>query len=330
MTRQLPWMLLFLLASPAFAQAPSPILANDNRTPAGTLRSGVLTVQLAARSGRWYPEADDGPSLQVQAHRTRMVRRTKRHLCGHTVHSGGPMNAKLLTEGIGTFFLVLTVGLTVLAGVDAAPLAIGAVLMVMVYMGGHVSGAHYNPAVTLAVLLRGKIDTTVALAYMVVQLIAAMAAAAVTSLLMGNVLVPAPSVSAAPLQVILVEVLFTFALCLVVLNVATSRKTDGNSHYGLAIGFTVMVGAYAGGGISGGAFNPAVGAGPALVSALMGQGLSAAVVYYLIGPFLGGALAALAFRVQQPEEFVPAPAPLAISVPGLATEEAERKAVPPA
>jgi aquaporin Z len=94
-------------------------------------------------------------------------------------------------------------------------------------------------------------------------------------------------------------VLFTFALALVVLNVATSRHTKGNSYYGLAIGFTVMAGAFAGGGISGGAFNPAVGTGPTIVRALMGDGTWSALWLYLVGPFAGGALAAMVFKIQE-------------------------------
>ncbi|MDH4132259.1 MAG: aquaporin, partial [Gemmatimonadota bacterium] len=97
------------------------------------------------------------------------------------------------------------------------------------------------------------------------------------------------------------EVLFTFALCLVVLNVATSKKTSGNSYYGLAIGFTVVVGAFAGGGVSGGAYNPAVGLGLNLVHGMVaGAGMGHAWLY-LVGPLLGGALAATVFKVQEAE-----------------------------
>ena len=171
------------------------------------------------------------------------------------------MTGKLLTEGVGTFFLVLTIGLTVLGGLPWAPVAIGSALMVMVYMGGHISGAHYNPAVTLAVLLRGKILGREAGAYMLAQLIGALLAAIAVALLREESLVVAPGAGASALQVLLVEVLFTTALALVVLNVATSPRTEGNSYYGVAIGFTVLIGAASGGDISGGAFNPAVGLG---------------------------------------------------------------------
>jgi aquaporin Z len=102
----------------------------------------------------------------------------------------------------------------------------------------------------------------------------------------------------------LIEILFTFALCLVVLNTATSSGTKGNSFFGLAIGFTVMVGAYAGGAISGGAFNPAVGIGPNLVKGLMGGDPAAMsnIVLHVAGPLAGGILAAIVFKMQESAE----------------------------
>lgn len=204
-----------------------------------------------------------------------------------------------LTEFIGTFFLVLTIGLTVLGGTPLAPLAIGVSLMIMVYMGGHVSGAHYNPAVTLAVTLRGKLAAKEILPYWSAQVAGALAAAMVTRSITGQTFSPAPAASVPPLAALLVEFLFTFALALVVLNVGAAKANAGNSFYGIAIGFTVMAGAFAGGGVSGGAFNPAVGAGPILVQALLGGGTFANLWLYLVGPFVGGALAAAAFRVQE-------------------------------
>jgi hypothetical protein len=122
---------------------------------------------------------------------------------------------KLLTEFIGTFFLVLTVGLTVLNGTPAAPLAIGSALMVMVYMGGHISGGHYNPAVTLSVLLRGAMERRDVVPYWVAQVAGALAAAAIVQVVTGSTFAPAPGVDSSTLAAVLVEVLFTFALCLV-------------------------------------------------------------------------------------------------------------------
>jgi aquaporin Z len=211
------------------------------------------------------------------------------------------MTRKLVTEAIGTFFLVLTIGLTVTAGLPLAPVAIGSVLMVMVYMGGAISGAHYNPAVTVALLIRGKVTAAEAVAYAVAQVAGAALAAFTVYWLAGKTFMPAPAPTASMAQILAVEVLFTFALALVVLNVATARETEGNSYFGLAIGFTVLAGAFAGGPISGGAFNPAVGLGPALVEALVGGQPVGQVLYYIVGPIVGAALAAGVFALQHPE-----------------------------
>src|ERR1019366_8277551 len=161
---------------------------------------------------------------------------------------------KFLVEFIGTFFLVFTVGSTVIApgAGSLAPLAIGSALMVMVFAGGHISGGHYNPAVTLAVWIRGKCETRDVVPYWVAQIAAAFVAAwIVHKIKMQGAATPLAFGSWKPAFV--AEFLFTFALCWVVLNVATSRGTAGNSFYGLAIGMTVMTGAFAVGGVSGGA-----------------------------------------------------------------------------
>lgn len=205
---------------------------------------------------------------------------------------------KYLVEFIGTFFLVLTIGLVVLEpGAGAmAPIAIGSVLMVMVYAGGHVSGAHYNPAVTLAVWMRGRCPMEDVLPYVVAQLLGSAAAAAVVLFMKSN-----PPVQAANpdiLRALLAEFLFTFALCFVILNVATSRNTSGNSYFGLAIGFTVLAGAYAVGAVSGGAFNPAVAVG----ITVLGLSSIGHIWIFLVGNFAGGAVAALAFRVINPDD----------------------------
>jgi aquaporin Z len=204
-----------------------------------------------------------------------------------------------LTEAIGTFFLVLTIGLTVVQGTPFAPLAIGLTLMVMVYMGGHVSGAHYNPAVSVALVVRGALPGNRLIPYIVSQLAGAIAAAAVVRLLLGETFAPAPGIGVEVLPALLVEILFTFALALVIMNVATSKKTVGNSYYGLAIGLTVTAGAFAGGGISGGAFNPAVGTGPTLIHALFGGGSWSALWIYWVGPIAGAALATVVFKLQE-------------------------------
>ncbi|HEX5830241.1 MAG TPA: aquaporin [Gemmatimonadaceae bacterium] len=210
-----------------------------------------------------------------------------------------------LTELVGTFFLVLTIGLTVLGGTEFAPLAIGSALMVMVYMGGHISGGHYNPAVTLAVYLRGKLPAREVLPYWIAQLVGAMLAALSVFVITERTFQPMPGAGVSMGDALFVEFLFTFALALVVLNSATATKTEGNSFYGLAIGITVMVGAFAGGAISGGAFNPAVGVGPALVSVMLGDGSLAPVWLYIVAPLLGGAVAAAMFRLQNPHDVAP-------------------------
>ena len=205
----------------------------------------------------------------------------------------------LVTEFIGTFFLVFTVCLTVTGEVPMAPLAIGCSLMVMVYMGGHISGGHYNPAVSLAVLLRGKMPGKDFIPYVVAQVLGAIVAAYLSSLIFGRTIPIAPSANASVVAALLVEILFTFALALVVLNVATHPDVKGNSFYGLAIGFTIVVAAFAGGGISGGAFNPAVGTGITVIHALLGGGSFASWWLYLVGPFVGGALAAVVYKIQE-------------------------------
>jgi len=204
---------------------------------------------------------------------------------------------KYIVEFIGTFFLVLTVGCNVLGGNPLAPLAIGSVLMVMIYAGGHISGGHFNPAVTLAVTVRGKCSIADAIPYMVFQMIGGVAAAFTAKFLYAEAAAKAieaatkaPAIATGPAFV--AELLFTFALAWVVLNAATSKDTANNSNYGLAIGFTVVVGAFSVGSISGGAFNPAVAVGAALMS-LISWGN---IWIHLSADFLGGLIAAIAFK----------------------------------
>ncbi len=205
--------------------------------------------------------------------------------------------SKYATEFIGAFFLVLVIGLAGVQDVAPAPLAIGAALAVLVYMGGHTSGAHYNPAVSVAVLLRGKLHRRDLAPYVVAQVTGSLAAATTVRLLVGEFMVVAPDPAASLAAALAAEVLFTFALALVILNVATSPRSEGNSHYGLAIGATVMVGAFSVGGLSGGAFNPAVGTGPILV-ALAGGGSLDHLWLYWAGPLVGAALAVPVYRLQ--------------------------------
>lgn len=203
------------------------------------------------------------------------------------------MTRKAIVEAIGTFFLVLTVASVVIEpGAGAlAPLAIGSALMVMVYAGGHISGGHYNPAVTLGVFLRGRATATDLAVYWVAQLVGAALAVFAFQALRGGAYDVVP-LQLATVPAFLAEFLFTFALVYVVLNVATARGNEGNSHYGLAIGFTVLIGAYSVGGISGGAFNPAVAVGITMLG-IAGLG---SLWLYLVANLLGGAAAGLLFN----------------------------------
>lgn len=208
--------------------------------------------------------------------------------------------SEYLTEVIGTFFLVLTIGLTAVSGTPLAPLAIGTTLMALVYMGGHVSGAHYNPAISVAFLIRGVFPARQLLPYVAAQLAGATLAALTVEIVTGSTFAPAPGPGVGAGAALLVEVLFTFSLALVILNVASSKHTEGNQYYGLAIGVTIIGAAFAGGGISGGAYNPAVGFGPTLVHATMGGGSWAPLWLHVVGPMVGAVLAAFAFRIQEP------------------------------
>jgi aquaporin Z len=205
---------------------------------------------------------------------------------------------KNLTELIGTFFLVLTIGLT------GNPLAIGSMLMVMVYMGGPVSGAHYNPAITLAALMRKKINMNGAVQYWLSQFVGAFLAALVIYLTYHvSMTPPSPAIGFNyHLKPLMMEIIFTFALAMVVMNVAMSKKSAGNNYFGLAIGFTVMASAYAAGSISGAAFNPAVALGPMVMDAFTGGAAISNLWIYLVGPFAGAAIAALLYPIMNPDE----------------------------
>ena len=205
---------------------------------------------------------------------------------------------KYIAEFIGTFFLVLTIGCTVIPGAAGVipPLAIGAALMVMIFAGGHVSGAHFNPAVTTAVFIRGRCDKGDVIPYWIAQILAGVAAASVAVFLVGK--------SGTPMEIknvpaaFVAEFLFTFALAYVVVNSATAKGTSGNSFYGLAIGMTVMVGAFSVGAISGGAFNPAVAVGAAMMKLVK----FADIWIHIVADLAGGLVAGLTFKFLNPED----------------------------
>jgi aquaporin Z len=223
----------------------------------------------------------------------------------YAAHSASPdyqpkeaIMTKYVAEFIGTFFLVLTVGCTVIPGAAGviAPLAIGGVLMVMVYATGHISGAHLNPAVTLSIVIRGRCEAKEMIPYWVAQLLASVAAAFVALFLVGK--------SGTPMEIknipvaFVAEFLFTFALAFVILNSATSKDTSGNSFYGLAIGMTVVAGAFAVGAISGGAFNPAVALGLAVMKLVH----FADIWIHIVAEFAGALLAAVTFKFLNPTD----------------------------
>lgn len=205
------------------------------------------------------------------------------------VHS--PLMKKYLVEFIGTFFLVFTIGATVIPQAVGVipPLAIGAVLMAMIFAGGHISGAHYNPAVTIGLWLRGATPVSDILPYIVAQLTAAAAAAGIAEFLFGaGETMPLAGLP----QAFVAEFLFTFALMFVILNVATAKGTSGNSFYGLAIGFTVMAAAFSVGAVSSAALNPAV----VLALGLMNLVAWTDLWVLLAGSILGAVVAAGVFR----------------------------------
>jgi len=225
---------------------------------------------------------------------------------------------KYIVEFIGTFFLVLTVAsAAVLNSAPLAPLAIGSALMVMIYAGGHISGGHFNPSVTLGVWIRGRCAARDVPPYIAAQLLGALVAvvaaktlhagqfdaiekAAETAAVAGT----APALNPAG-AVILAEFLFTFALVYVVLNAATAKRNAGTGFYGLAIGFTVLTGAVAVGGVSGGAFNPAVAVGVSALNAMTGTAaqLSFATVWqHLAGELLAAGAAGTTFRMLNPDD----------------------------
>ena len=197
---------------------------------------------------------------------------------------------KYLTEFVGTFFLVLIIGLS------NNPLAIGFGLTVLVYMGAHISGAHYNPAVSFAMLLRKEINSSDFFKYLLSQILGAFAAAFLVANMSSNMVVQ-PDLQEPVAMILVAELIFTYLLVFVILNVATHPNLDGNSFYGFAIGLTVMAGSFCVGPLSGGVFNPAVSIGPSLVDIINGSGVSQYFVwYYLTAPMAGSVLAVIHFN----------------------------------
>lgn len=210
----------------------------------------------------------------------------------------------LVSEFIGTFYLVLTVGLNVLGGSKAGALSIAASLLCMIYALGNVSGAHFNPAVTVAILMAGrdKITPPMAAGYIGVQIVAGACAALVYTHLMGAGFGIGPLIPYGWGHVAIAEIVFTFVLCYVVLNVATTRLPS-REMFGLAIGSCVTVGGYAIGGISGGSLNPAVSIGIDVGSLVGGLGFGNSLLYTAL-ELVGAAMAAGMFIVVRRSEYV--------------------------
>jgi aquaporin Z len=210
---------------------------------------------------------------------------------------------KLLAEFIGTFMFMLIAAMVIKSGkaIGFESIAIGAIFMTMIYAGSTISGAHYNPAISLAAFVRGIMTVNEMVAYMATQIVAAVFAAFTSgAILQGiaseNLNLPIEKIDVAP--AILAEFFGTFALVYVTLNVATSKRTQGNSYFGLAIGFTLMAVMYAFSPVSGAMFNPALMAGSCVANII--EPINAWV--YLVGEILGAVLAAIAFRFLEREE----------------------------
>ena len=201
---------------------------------------------------------------------------------------------KYIIEFLGTFFLVLIIGLS------QNPVAIGLGLAVLVYMGAHISGAHYNPVVSLAMLINNQIELKEFSFYLASQLLGSVVATYFIMLLGNdfNVVSNTNDIS----SFFVAEILFTFLLVFVILNVALNKNLKGNQFYGLAIGLTVTAGAFAVGNISGGVFNPAVSFGPSLFSFIdpqvVGSNVSSSdfFIYYLISGTIGSVIASYLYK----------------------------------
>jgi aquaporin Z len=210
---------------------------------------------------------------------------------------------KYTMEGLGTFFLVLTIGCCSIF--SAASIAAAALVTALVYVGGPLSGGHYNPAVTFGIWMRGSLDKQLVLPYFLSQIGGALAAAVLIRFSFFQPEVVATQLSKrlemvnpfSPHHMLIAEFLFTFALVFVILEVATNQVSRGNQYFGLAIGFTLLAGALSAGTISGAVFNPAV----ALSLPLMGLSTWTNLWVYVVGTFAGGAAAAVVYNFLHPQ-----------------------------
>ena len=196
--------------------------------------------------------------------------------------------AKLIAEFVGTFFLVFIIGMMLLdpgGTPELAPFAIAGVLIAMIYAGYHISGAHYNPAVTIVIMIRGRCSKSDAALFTITQCLAAAAAALLAASFQLPIAVPPATLHAGP--TLIAELLFTFALVYVILHVATTQEHKGNSHYGISIGLVVLAGAITVGPISFAAFNPAVS-----IALVIMNVIDITELWMLLLPQFAGAIAA--------------------------------------
>ncbi|MDA9924408.1 aquaporin [Verrucomicrobiales bacterium] len=207
---------------------------------------------------------------------------------------------RLLSEFLGTFFLTFTICVAAVYGKagDYGPLAIGFVLVAMVYACGHISKAHFNPAVSLAFLIRGcYISVKEMFSFIGVQCLAAILAALLArGLYSDGVIVETTDLIFVPALV--AEILFTFMLVWVIMNVATAKANQGNDFYGIAIGFTVAGAIYTVGIVSLAVLNPAV----AIALVLVGKLSLSQIAIPIFGSLLGGLGAVLLFNLGHPTE----------------------------
>lgn len=210
--------------------------------------------------------------------------------------------SKLITEFVGTLLLTLTVSLAITQENVYAPMVIGFTLIALVYMGGQISGAMYNPAVSLCLLITKNLSTKRFVAFVIVQFAGAIAGAYLANALNGKHPALAPTLGTTLSAALLCEAVFTAMLCLVILNVAFAKGTQGNQYYGVAIGLAVLGAAALGGPISGAGLNPAVALGLEYVNADMLEKSMNHVRLYTLGPSAGAIIAAIVFRLQKAGE----------------------------
>ena len=175
-----------------------------------------------------------------------------------------PLLSKLICEFLGTTAIVFIYGVAGSAGLTGDfAITIGATVTAITYAGGHLTGGLYNPAITVATAIRGKIDFGLCCAYIAIQLCAGLLGALSSMCLKygaatGFIGHPTLGEDVSDGSACLAEIVVTFALCHTFLHVATTVTQANNSYYGLATGLTVLSGTISVGGVSGACFNPAV------------------------------------------------------------------------